>query len=120
MIKYIYMALISFFFFISCVRKEKPEPVIPEKRLVNILKDLMIIEAGINRAFDPKLNKDSLATPYYLAVYQKHGVTFAQFMYSYKQYQKEPEFMDSLFVKVLEQLQIEQAEFEVKNKRIEP
>lgn len=102
----------------SCVHQEKPQPVIPEDKLVHILKDIMIIEAGVNRAFDPKINKDSLASPYYQAVYKKYGVTFGQFNYSYKQYQKHPEYMDSLFVKVLDQLQIEQVQLEAKNRKL--
>jgi hypothetical protein len=101
----------------ACTSQTKPQPIIPEKKLVGVLKDLMIVDAGINRSTDPKLNKDSLAAPYYQAVYKKHGVSYFEFYASLAQYYDHPTQMDSLFAKVLEQLQIEQAQYEARNKR---
>lgn len=101
----------------ACVPQPKPQPIIPEKKLVGILKDLMIVDAGINRTTDPKFNKDSLAAPYYQAVYKKYGVSYFEFYASLIQYQDNPTDMDSLYVKVLEQLQMEQAQFDARNKR---
>lgn len=101
----------------ACTSQTKPKPIIPEKKLVGILKDLMIVDAGINRSTDPKFNKDSLAAPYYQAVYKKHGISYFEFYASLVQYQDHPTDMDSLFAKVLEQLQIEQAQYDAKNKR---
>ena len=73
-----------------------------------------------NNSYDVKakyleipFDKDSASAGLYRRVLDKHGVTPAQFEIAYRAYLAKPDFADTLYSKVLEQLSMEESQLKV-------
>lgn len=94
---------------LSC-NKEEPALPIPEDELVSVLVDVHLAEAALQDAYGAK--KDSLAELYYNQIYRLHDIEEEAFNKAIKQLRNEPERVERLYERVLEELSIREAQME--------
>jgi hypothetical protein len=109
MVKYIVPIFIGLLF--SCNEKvvEKPENLIPEDKMVTILYDISLLNAGkiINESI---LNEYDIEPMGYL--YSKYGIDSIQFVGSDTYYASIPTVYESIYTKVKEKLEEDEKFFE--------
>lgn len=101
-------SIILFFTVISCSNQNnqetRPENLISEKQMVNILKDIQIAEAHTKLS---KLHRDSiqkLNLALYNSILIKNNLDSNQFISSYKFYVNKPKALNKIYENVLEAL----------------
>ncbi len=82
-------------------------PVIPEDTLILILKDMHIVQAGVDHTIDKPSERPEHYRQYNRLVLERHNVNPDRFFSSYKYYQENPALMDSIYVRVIEKLNME-------------
>jgi hypothetical protein len=86
---------------------EKPNNLVSPQKMEQMLSELHIVDALINQK---NLSADSakkLSTDYYDFIYRKYAVTANDFNNSFQYYLHNPADMDSIYLKVLENLNME-------------
>lgn len=95
-----------------------PEKIIPKEKLINILTDIQIIEAGFtinkNRVFAGELKPK-----YYQAVLDSNGITLQQLRENINYYQSTPKLMEEIYESVLANLSKIQSEVIIEVKEME-
>lgn len=109
-------SLLIFFlvFFLACEDSKKPQDLISEDKMVEVLTDLHIAEGAMRTYY---LSNDSMkhyAKAYYNTVCEKHGVTYKQYRASYMYYAGEQGKMEEIMDKVLENLSKKESGIEAK------
>ena len=101
-------SIILFFIIISCSTQNnqeiRPEGLISEEQMVNILKDIQIAEAHTKLS---KLHRDSiqkLNLALYNSILIKKSIDADQFISSYKFYVNKPKALNRIYENVLEDL----------------
>ena len=93
--------------FTACENKtEKPvkEGIIPETKMVEIIVDLHLIDASINlKHFNKRKNSKKIIS-YYASVLKKHACTRLEFDESMNYYSQEPERLDKIYDRVIQEL----------------
>jgi len=102
---------ILFFAFISCDKLpiEKPENLIKEKKMIDMLVDIHIAEATyIHMRFD-SIVKNSSSANFYYSILEKYEVPDSVFEKSFIFYASSPQDFEKMYRKVMNQLsEIEQ------------
>ncbi len=99
--------VIGILLFSSCNTKNEnktTDGIIPESKMITIITDLHIIDATINIKHINKRNNNKKITKYYNYVLKKYGYNRIQFNKSIEYYSGEPEKLDKIYDKVLEEL----------------
>ncbi|MCH2042707.1 MAG: DUF4296 domain-containing protein [Saprospiraceae bacterium] len=84
------------------------EPKIPQDKMIAILEDIHVAEALLTE-YLKKAEKDSVAQEYYLQIFKIHEVSAEDFEQSLQSYMKNPNALEAIYTKVLENLQTAQA-----------
>lgn len=106
-----YYLLISGVLFISCGSNTKTQPPpIPEEQFILILTDLHVIDGTLQSL---EITGDSLqhfARYNYEKVLKKHNLTYKQFEEALYYFEAEPDKMDKMYEKVVNELSKRQAD----------
>lgn len=95
---------IIFLLLLGCNYSEKkklPENIIPEKQLIPILVDIHFADATLSVLHFDKKNARYKPENYYNIVLKKHGIDRKKFDESIEYYSKNPEELDIIYDKVL-------------------
>ena len=107
---FLILSLLSFAF-ISCDKLpiEKPENLIKEKKMINMLVDIHIAEATyVHMRFD-SIVKNSSSANFYYSILEKYEVPDSVFEKSFVFYASSPQDFEKMYRKVMNQLsEIEQ------------
>lgn len=93
---------------------EQPENLIPKEKMVEILRDLAVLNAARTTNVAILRKNDLEPMPY---LYAKYGIDSAQFSDSDRYYASLPEEYEAIYAKVEARLELEKEEIE-ENKRI--
>ncbi len=101
---------------VSCAEKllEKPENLIPEAKMVEILNDLAIVNAA--RVTNVEVLRDHNITPMQY-IFSKYDIDSLQFVESDRYYASIPELHEKIYVAVEEKLEIEKERI-TENKKV--
>ena len=91
----------------GCKKAEKP--IIDEKKMVDVLVDIHLIEASL-LGF-PDNQKDSLSPIYYRQIYEIHSISEDSFLTEMNFLKHHPEYMEHIYKLVLEEIDRREAEF---------
>jgi len=97
----------------GCREVGQPQSEIEEERLVNVIKDLLIVQHGVNSMNLPPMERDSLHFVLRKRVFDKYGTDSAAVVNSIKGWESHPNHMDTLYANVLKSLNIESATLEM-------
>lgn len=91
----------------SCMKRtvKVPSTMISEAKMVPILVDIHIAEGARNGSLI--LGDTNNIADYYAKIYEKHGITEAQFKQSFSFYSKETTLFIPIYEKVLDSLKIQ-------------
>jgi hypothetical protein len=82
----------------------EPSDLIDKETMTNIITDLHIADAGVQRLYLPPDSAEQLVKIYYAAIAQKYGISFATINNSFNYYLSKPALLDSMFTKSIEKL----------------
>lgn len=103
MVLFRYSIFLLLFFIFACRPEEKaPELPIPHEKLIPVLTDAYIAEAAINSLTGEI--KDSMAEIYYEQIFEIHEIKRIDFDTTISIMQAYPNFMDTVYARVLERL----------------
>lgn len=86
---------------------EKPNNLVSPQKMEQMLRELHIVDALINQKSLAADSAKKLSTDYYDFIYRKYAVTAIDFNNSFQYYLHNPADMDSIYLKVLENLNME-------------
>lgn len=98
-----YFCLLLFLGGLAC--GSSPELPVPEDKMAQILKDMLVAEAAMQRVGRSK--KDTLQKLYYNQIYKIHNIDSAALAQSFQQMQEDPALSQTLYEKA-EQLLVDQ------------
>ena len=98
--------------------KNRPENIIPEDEMVNIIIDIQILEATYNSRLIHEDDRNERMERYYQEIFEKHQTSSELFNESYTYYEENPEILQSIYEEVLEKLEAIQTEEETKQVKI--
>ncbi len=103
--------VVGLLLFFSCAEKlmERPENLIPKEKMVNILRDLAILNASKTTNVAILHNNDVEPMAY---LYTKYGIDSTQFSNSDRYYASLPEEYEDIYTKVEARLEKEKEEIE--------
>ncbi|MFY0643156.1 MAG: DUF4296 domain-containing protein [Bacteroidia bacterium] len=107
---YRYFIAIIVLSFFACEDKnyQKPDGLIPEDTMVEIMKDLQILEAVHKDVSLFGVDRKAMSDTSYVIVFNKYGVKASEFDSTYSYYSKHPEDFEALMLKVEESLNYDQ------------
>jgi len=111
MSKLLLILSLIFFAFISCDKLpvEKPENLIKEKKMIEMLVDIHIAEATFNHMRFDSIVKNSSSANFYYSILEKYEVPDSVFEKSFVFYASSPRDFEKMYRKVMNQLsEIEQ------------
>jgi hypothetical protein len=88
-----------------------PSDIIPQEKMMNVLMDIHIAEAGIKS--DYSINQDSitqLGVNYYDFIFRKHQVSKEDFKKSFLYYSNHPELLEGIYQKMIEEMSKKETE----------
>ncbi len=97
--KRLHLLFLILLFFVACNNKALPKGVLEEKKMVEVLADLYVIDGYMSSL----MYTDSLRIAgknYYATVYRNHNISKATFDTSMKYYSLQPVLLDSMYSKV--------------------
>jgi hypothetical protein len=99
----------------SCAEKlmEKPENLIPEAKMVEILNDLAIVNAA--KVTNIQVLRDNDIEPMQY-IFVKHGIDSLQFVESDRYYASIPELHEEIYIEVEEKLEVEKEQLTAEKK----
>ncbi|WP_225986825.1 DUF4296 domain-containing protein [Rufibacter sp. LB8] len=99
---------------------EKPQDMLPEDTMTNILLDIHLTEARIGRTI---LHQDTAKATFRFAskdILKKHGVSDSAFRHSYDFYLKHPAEMDKLYERIIDSLSLQESKLMPKDGSVTP
>lgn len=93
--------------FIACKnnnRTDAPENLIPRDQMVEVLRDMHLIEASIKLNNERKNNKEEYTYYYYQYLFDKYHITEEDFDISLLYYQENIESFDTIYADVISEL----------------
>jgi len=91
------------FFLVAC-EEEQPGWVMSEEEMVPVIKDLHLAYAGVDVTIRNPKNRPMKYQEMNELVIEKHNLDRQKFYDSYEYYQNEPALMDSIYQKVVNEL----------------
>ncbi len=110
--KICFLIFLSITFF-SCSKKAEkiPDDVLSQKKMIEVLADIQVAEAGIQlRNSTPSDSVSSLAISEYKYVFEKHHISDSIFKKSFLYYTSHPDLMSDMYKEVITTLSKRQAE----------
>jgi len=104
-IKKTYFIILCLLYTFSC-KKEEEKTDIPFPKMVQILKEQHLVEAGFHVDNKTETDKKSLGTQYYAEILKKHGFTSKQFEEAKVFYNNHPQLMDSIYAVMIREMNI--------------
>lgn len=115
------MALGLLFSVASCDEEEdypRPDDLIEEPEMVNVLTDICKVEARFQRRLTIKnIKVNEMVEHNYRIVFEQHEVSLTQFKSSYAFYENEPEKLQQIYDSVIVHLTKEQVQLEKADKK---
>jgi hypothetical protein len=100
-----YLSLFILLLLFSCApvteQQERPDSILPEEKMVNILSDMHLAEALVNATPHGGDTNTHRIIDYYGAIYTKYDVTKEVFQSSYDYYVYHPVLLDSVYSKII-------------------
>jgi len=92
--------------FVSCDKPyvEKPDHLVKEKKMIEMLIDIHLAEATFNHMRYDSIIRNSTTENFYYSVLQKHGVADSVFEKSYVYYASDPKEFEKLYREVINKL----------------
>lgn len=81
----------------------KPDPLFSEEKMIKIITDIQLVEAGFTISENRKTERKQKPI-YYQKVFDNYGVTLGQFRENMIYYQASPKVMEDIYEKVLANL----------------
>ena len=105
--RWMFIAVVLLIFFISCKEDKviKPESILSQPAMIELLMDMHIADAHINLATTPQDSARQLLTGAYQKIFDKHQVTQETFNMSYEWYVTHADELDAIYEKVVIRLQ---------------
>lgn len=85
-------------------RSDKKNEILSDSLMVQMLTDIFILEGLMIQLEYINRKEQKSAVPYYEVLYQKHGVDREIFVNSVKYYSKDPDHIDKIYDKVIQNL----------------
>lgn len=101
--------MVALTFGLTACEESRPEWVMAEQEMVPIIKDLHLAYAGVDVTIRNPKNRPGRYQEMNELVIKKHGVDRQNFYDSYEYYQSHPAQMDSIYQRVINQLNAELA-----------
>ncbi len=92
---------------VACThRRQEPDhhEVLPDTTMVAVLTDIFLIEGVMIQLEYIRQKEPGSGVPYYEMVYRKYGITRNAFVRSLEWYMEEPERMDNIYDRVIQNL----------------
>jgi len=92
----------------SCDTEERPEDILSEREMINILVDFHLTEAKLKAL---KLNRDSSENLFSMLddeVYEKYGIDDTAYLNSYRYYLDRPQQLNEIYAAVVDSLSFRQ------------
>ena len=105
----IFLILVSFL--TSCNREviKKPDPLIREKEMINIITDIHLAEATYQRMRNDSIVRKSSSVNFYYSILAKYNVADSVFEKSFIYYASNPKNFEKMYMEVMNRLsEIEQ------------
>lgn len=93
---------------VACSSNDTPKDIIAREKMVDIMIDIHLAEAGIQ---DLRLRKDSaerLFATQEKYIFKKYGVSDSSFLRSYNFYLENPEMMEEMYTAIIDSLSLKQ------------
>ena len=88
---------------------EKPDHLVKEKKMINMLVDIHLAEATFNHMLHDSIVRNSSSVNFYYSVLEKYNVTASVFEKSYVYYASNPKNFEKMYLEVVNKLvEIEQ------------
>ncbi|MFW5975068.1 MAG: DUF4296 domain-containing protein [Bacteroidota bacterium] len=117
---YVFILILMMVFSIfSCSEKEKerPEVVLSESEMVEVMVDVHLAEAVLTRKRGENQEVEDLSDKYYDEVFDKHNITKKQFDTSFSYYQQNLSNLQRIYEQVITELNKMQRERELLRKK---
>lgn len=105
------LALIFLSFLAACAPSKKeliPEDILPMSEMAPVLADIHLSEAHIANAGLEGDTAAYVAKSHYVAILTLHEVDYADFTHSMEYYMRQPEFMEQIYERVQEILNVKE------------
>ncbi len=112
--RFLFAVFISLLF-VSCSEKpnrKKPEGLLSEEKMVELLTDIQLIEGAVSKKILDKIDAKKESPIYYQKAFEKHDVTENQFELSIRYYTENPEDLQVIYEDVLIELSKIKAELQ--------
>jgi len=94
-------------FLLGCADQKPPPPpenALPERKFMEVMVDLHLVEAAINQKF-VKLNDSTQASyKYYKHLFDKHEISRTDFDSTFNYYMRHPQLMNDIYTQVHDSL----------------
>lgn len=112
------LILIAVLLFSSCSKEEekRPEEVLSESEMVDVMVDVHLAEAVLTRKRGENQKVDKLTDAYYQKIYEKHNITKKTFETSFSYYQQNLSDLQRIYEQVITELNKMQREREMERK----
>jgi len=108
---------LSLLFFVGCDNAEKNyKPVINEEQMVDLLVEIHLADATLNRAVNRGKINNSQVKGYYKEILEAHNITRAQFDSLYNYYSKDFDRFEKLYDDVILELQKRKKDIELEKR----
>ena len=109
---------ILFFFLVACA-KQKPDQLIPEDQMVEILCDMQIAHSGVELSIEQEQRNETRES-LNASILDQRKVDRTAFYESFTYYKSDPVTFDSLYVNILRKLEDRLRAFDEASKRPNP
>lgn len=101
---------------IGCSGEEVPADVLSVREMVPVMKDMQIAYAGIDVTVQKPNQRQAKYDEMNRLVLEKYGIEKDRFFSSFQYYQEKPIMMDSIYMKIIEELSAEIVPLQEKRK----
>ncbi len=95
-------------------RADPPEDLISEDQMIQVTKDLMLMEGHINLTYKDMNVFYKIMGSSSIAVYKKHGFTKEQYTRSFEYYAADQQKMTEIYSKILDGLTLDKGKVDIK------
>ncbi len=115
------LLLVSIAFLFSCEEElKKPDIVLEQEKMVDVMTDVQIAESYIKLKFALRNDTITITDSVYAALYRKHEITSAVYDMSFQFYAKHPDLLQEIYEKAINNLGTIEAFNESTKKQSQP
>jgi hypothetical protein len=108
--------------FTGCKQKPEARPgekILPDTTMIAVMTDMYLVEGVMIQLEYIQQKEQGSAVPYYNAIYQKYGVDRESFIKSLEYYTEDPEHLDRIYDRVIQNLGKKQLELRKEEEKAE-